>query len=108
MSSDRERPGDFKERRAERTSVDAAASLRPSTWYSVEVRICDVSQGGFKAECSEPLGIGSFIGLNVPGIGAVEAQVRWQLGARMGGMFLDPIGLSRCEWTAVRLGSPAA
>jgi hypothetical protein len=30
----------------------------------------------------------------------VNAQVRWQVGGRMGGKFLDPISLLRCEWTA--------
>jgi hypothetical protein len=32
--------------------------------------------------------------------------VRWQIGARMGGMFLDPISLARCEWAAVKAGTP--
>jgi hypothetical protein len=34
--------------------------------------------------------------------------VRWQIGARMGGMFLDPISLNRCEWTAIQSEPPAA
>jgi hypothetical protein len=33
-------------------------------------------------------------------IGPVEAQVRRQIGLKMGGMFLDPISLNRCEWAA--------
>jgi hypothetical protein len=108
MNSDRERPEDFKERRADRTTVDAAAALCRSSWYSVEVKICDVSQCGFKAECADPLQIGSFVTLDVPGIGSVQAQVRWQIGFRMGGMFLDPISLNRCDWTAVRTSPPGA
>ena len=52
------------------------------------------------AECAEPVRIGSYVSLDVPGIGPVQAQVRWQIGVRMGGMFLDPISLARCEWTA--------
>ena len=62
--------------------------------------LANVSTTGFMAECAEPVRIGSRVSLEVPGIGEVEAQVRWQLGGRMGGMFLDPISLSRCEWTA--------
>ena len=54
------------------------------------------------AECAEPVRIGSYVSLDVPGIGPVHAQVRWQIGARMGGMFLDPISLARCEWTAAK------
>ena len=44
--------------------------------------------------------IGSYVALDVPGIGPVNAQVRWQIGIRVGGMFLDPISLTECEWTA--------
>ena len=43
--------------------------------------------------------IGSYVSLDVPGVGPVQAQVRWQVGTKMGGMFLDPISLGRCEWT---------
>jgi len=45
---------------------------------------------------------------DVPGLGPVQAQVRWQLGVSMGGRFLDPISLARCEWTATPAEPPAA
>ena len=106
MKSDRELPGHFRKRRAERTEVSAVAKVRSSARYSVEVRIRDVSQCGFMAECRDSLAIGSSITLDVPGIGPVRAQVRWQIGGRMGGMFRDPISLNRCEWTAVRTEPP--
>lgn len=70
--------------------------------YQVEVFVQDVSRCGFMAECGEVVAIGSHVMLDVPGIGPVRAQVRWQLAGRMGGMFLDPISLSECEWTAIR------
>jgi hypothetical protein len=103
-------PQHYKSRRSGRSSVTGTARLRRSNLYSVEVRVRDVSTGGFMAECPEMVGIGSYVSLEVPGIGPVKAQVRWQLGARMGGMFLDPISLARCEWTAVKAeaaGQPA-
>ena len=74
--------------------------------FAVEVLIRDVSATGFMAECGAPVRIGSYVSLDVPGIGAVHAQVRWQIGNRMGGMFLDPISLERCEWTATRTEAP--
>ena len=95
-------PRHYKSRRSGRSSVTGTARLRRSNLYSVEVRVRDVSTGGFMAECPETVGIGSYVSLEVPGIGPVKAQVRWQLGTRMGGMFLDPISLARCEWTAIR------
>jgi len=106
MKSDHEQSEHFKQRRSERQAVDSVARLHSPQWYAVEVTICDVSQCGFMAECKEPLQIGSYVSLDVPRIGAVDAQVRWQIGRRIGGMFLDPISLARCEWTAERADPP--
>lgn len=94
----------FKDRRTDRVTVATTTRLRPQNQYSVEVRIRDISTGGFMAECADSVRIGSYVSLDIPGVGPVHAQVRWQLGGQMGGMFLDPISLSRCEWTAVRTG----
>ncbi|HEX8216324.1 MAG TPA: PilZ domain-containing protein [Allosphingosinicella sp.] len=90
----------FQERRTERLPLDESSSLRHR--FAVEVKVRDLSACGFMAECDEWVEIGSTVSLDVPGIGPVQAQVRWQIGNRMGGMFLDPISLRQCEWTAVR------
>lgn len=93
--------GGFTPRRTARMDVRGAkAKLGPRDLYKVEVKVQNVSSRGFMAECAEPVRIGSVVALEIPGIGSVDAQVRWQIGARMGGMFLDPISLSRCEWAA--------
>lgn len=93
-------PG-FRARRTTRVDVsDVAARLTPQDLYHVVVSVQNVSTAGFMAECATPVRIGSYVALDIPGIGTVEAQVRWQIGRRMGGMFLDPISLGRCEWTA--------
>lgn len=96
----------FKERRSTRSHVSSKAKLRQQDWCNVEVTIRDVSTLGFMAECSAPVEIGSYVMLDLPGLGAVRAQVRWQLAGRMGGMFLDPISLSQCEWEAVKTDMP--
>ena len=93
-------PG-FADRRGARLPVESHAELRSQHRYAVEVTIRNVSTSGFMAECYEPVRIGSYVSLDVPGVGPVHAQVRWQIGKRMGGMFLDPISLNRCKWTAV-------
>lgn len=90
----------FHERAAERLAISESAELRHR--YAIEVKVRDVSTSGFMAECVESVEIGSHVTLDVLGIGPVRAQVRWQIGCRMGGMFLDPISLDECEWTAVR------
>ncbi len=96
----------FRARRAGRIDVvEGAAQLSPGERYTVAITVRNVSAAGFMAECPEPVRIGSYVALEIPGIGSVEAQVRWQIGPRMGGMFLDPISLDRCEWTAERADS---
>ena len=107
MKPDQDRTSDFVERSVKRVAVASTTNLHSDHWYTVEVKVRDVSQAGFMAECEHPIGIGSAVSLDVPGIGAVEAQVRWQLAGRMGGLFRDPISLSECEWTAVRTDPPA-
>jgi len=100
-AADEQTPG-FTPRRSARLTVEGKASMTPADLYNVEVRVQNVSSAGFMAECAEPVRIGSYVSLDIPGIGPVEAQVRWQIGLKMGGMFLDPISLARCEWTAVK------
>lgn len=107
MDSTRGSAAQYKQRSAPRTQVEGPAQLHHGGWYEVEVTIRDVSTTGFMAECHEPVRIGSHVALEVPGIGPVRAQVRWQLGGRMGGMFLDPISLSRCEWMATPTDAPS-
>ena len=93
-------------RRTQRLAVEQGSSMRSQQWYRIEVKVRNVSTCGFMAECAAPVPIGSYVTLDVPGIGAVQAQVRWQLGVTMGGMFLDPISLVRCEWTAIKSPPP--
>jgi hypothetical protein len=106
MKPDQHRTSDFVDRGNERMPVASTTRMRSDEWYNVEVKVRDVSQTGFMAECAHPVSIGSAVSLDVPGIGPVHAQVRWQLGSRMGGLFLDPISLTQCEWTAVRAEPP--
>lgn len=101
MNAEQKFPSYFRDRRADRLTVDSDAQLHHDKLYSVEVKVRDVSQCGFMAECPQAVTIGSYVSLDVPGIGPVHAQVRWQIAGRMGGMFLDPISLNRCEWVAV-------
>jgi hypothetical protein len=94
-------PG-FKPRRSERKGVDGQADLSAQNKCQFEVRVRNLSASGFMAECDEAVQIGSYVTLEVPGVGPVNAQVRWQIGIQMGGMFIDPISLAQCEWTAIK------
>jgi hypothetical protein len=97
-----DRASQLRPRRSGRLPVDRNANMRAQNLYQIEVKVRDVSTFGFMAECAAPVQIGSYVSLDVPGVGPVHAQVRWQLGNAMGGMFLDPLNLTQCEWTAVK------
>jgi hypothetical protein len=86
-------------RRAERHALDESARLRPNSWSSVEIRMVDVSALGFRAACEARLHSGGTVSLEIPGVGAVEAQVEWQRGGEFGARFYEPIDLDSCGWT---------
>lgn len=94
----------YRERADLRLPIDDRTELRHQ--FTVEIRVRNLSTHGFMAECAYPVTIGSHVSLDVPGIGPVHAQVRWQIAQRMGGMFVDPISLRQCAWTAT-LADPA-
>ncbi|HEX8064277.1 MAG TPA: PilZ domain-containing protein [Allosphingosinicella sp.] len=85
-------------RRAERLPLDAEARLRPNSWSSLQIRMLDLSASGFRAECEARVARGSSVSLDIPGIGAVEAQVEWQRDGQFGARFFAPIELADCQW----------
>lgn len=95
-------------RRAERRALDQAARLRPNSWSSVEIRMSDVSELGFRAEGEARLQAGALVTLDVPGIGPVDAQVEWQRGGEFGARFLAPLRLDRCAWVMAKDSAPLA
>ena len=90
---------DGSERRAQRVSLDEATRLRPNDWSSLEVRMIDLSESGFRARCEARLQRGGLVSLDVQGVGTVEAQVEWQRGDMFGARFIDPIDIEKCTWT---------
>ena len=88
-----------RERGAQRVSLDESTRLRPNDWSSLEVRMIDLSETGFRARCEARLQRGGLVTLDVQGIGSVEAQVEWQRGDQFGARFFAPIELRRCQWT---------
>jgi len=83
-------------RRSERVPVDEKARLRPNGWSSLEVRIVDLSEDGFRAECEATILCGSPIRIELPGLGEAEAQVTWRRRGEIGARFVLPIDLARC------------
>jgi hypothetical protein len=75
------------------------ARLRPNDWSSLEVEVLDFSPQGFRASCDAALKIRSYVTLDVPGFGAVPAQVVWCKDGAFGARFLQPIDPQLCGWT---------
>jgi hypothetical protein len=88
-------------RREERTALDEPARLHPNSWSSLEVRVLDLSPGGFKAECDARVTVGSSVTLEAPGVGPLYATVTWRRGDRFGARFTAPVDLAACGWSPV-------
>jgi hypothetical protein len=85
-------------RRAERVALDQSARLRPNSWSSLEIRMIDLSELGFRAGCDARLQCGGGVTLDIPGLGPVDAQVEWQRDGEFGARFFRPICLDGCDW----------
>jgi hypothetical protein len=86
-------------RKTLRSEVRAPARLRPNDWSSLEVEVVDFSPHGFRAACDAALKIRSYVTLDVPGFGAVPAQVVWCKDNAFGARFVQPIDPRLCGWT---------
>jgi hypothetical protein len=96
------------ERRAERVALDESTRLKPNSWSSLEIHMLDLSPLGFRASCEARLQAGGGVTLEIPGIGAVEAQVEWQRGNEFGAHFYTEIDLDRCAWALGDRAQPPA
>ncbi len=85
-------------RQSQRLSLDAETRLRPNSWSSLQITMLDLSASGFRAECEARVKPGSRVSLDVPGIGAVDAQIEWQRDHQIGARFFAPIELASCQW----------
>ena len=95
-------------RRAERVALDENTRLKPNSWSSLEIHMLDLSSLGFRASCEARLLRGGAVTLEIPGIGAVEAQVEWQRGNEFGARFFSEIELDQCDWTLGQRPHPLA
>lgn len=84
-------------RSAARVVCSVLCDLRINGTRAARIRLCDVSEAGFMAECHELVPLGGTVSLDVPGIGPTHARVRWSMGGRIGGRFLEAIALEPCR-----------
>ncbi len=84
-------------RGSERLSCSYLSHVRTDGVRNVGIRLCDISERGFMAECDEPVPLGGTVSIDLPGLGPTHARVRWGMGGRIGGRFMQPIDLQVCR-----------
>ena len=87
-------------RRSVRKPVDEPVRLHPNHWSSVEVRLIDCSDTGFRAECDARVRVCDEVTLEVPGIGPAKAYVIWCSDREFGARFLSPVPIDAATLTA--------
>ena len=84
-------------RGALRLSCSYLSNVRSNGVDNVRVRLCDISEAGFMAECDQQVPLGGTVSIDLPGLGPVHARIRWGMGGRIGGRFMQPIDLEACR-----------
>lgn len=88
-------------RREKRLALDEAARLAPNEWSSVEIRMLECSERGFRANCCAMVRAGAAVKLEVPGIGWVGAYVTWRRADQFAANFEEPLDLDRARFMAL-------
>lgn len=92
-------------RNARRLNCSVLCDLRPDGLRNVRIRLCDISDLGFMAECEEMVPLGGTVSIDMPGIGATHARIRWGMGGRIGGRFMQPIDVDACRTAIAEITS---
>jgi hypothetical protein len=86
-------------RKGERKAVDEPVRLHPNAWSSLEVRLLDCSETGFRAECEARVQKFGEVTLELPELGPVKACVAWVRGQQFGARFITAIPIDRVPLT---------
>ena len=84
-----------------RLALDEPARLAPNVWSSVEVRLLECTERGFRAASDLGIRVGTIVTLEVPGVGPVEAYVVWRRAGQFAATFVTPIDLARASVMSV-------
>ena len=88
-------------RKDKRLALDEGVRLAPNDWSSVEIRLLECSETGFRAACDVVLRLHAPVMLEVPGIGTVRAYVAWRKDGEFVGKFEDPIDIDRAKFLSL-------
>ena len=98
---------DHQPRQHERISVSGDVTMRRAAKLAFRVRIYYLSPDGCKAEFVERPGIGEQLWVKFDGMEALEAKVRWIVGAKAGLKFVRPIHAAVFDLLLVKLRAAA-
>ena len=98
---------EFHKRQAERMPVDIDASMRELGTEWGDAHIHNLSTHGFMAESDHIFSVGAYVWLRLPGVGSLNAQIRWRDCFRYGCEFVTPLEPAQCQ-AAIALGEQSA
>jgi PilZ domain len=78
-------------RRTERYDLAFQANLREPGATRFTIFVKDLSVTGFRCETSFNLKVGKTVWLTIPGLGPLEAEVKWKDGFQFGCSFAAPL-----------------
>jgi hypothetical protein len=90
-------------RKSVRKAVDEPVRLHPNDWSSVEVRLIDCSETGFRGECDARVRVRDEVTLELPGIEPAKAYVIWCRGREFGARFVAPVPI---DAAALHMAAP--
>ena len=70
-----------------RTEISMVGKLHREGAPDVNLKLRNLSQAGFMAECEEPVPPGTNVILAVPGAGRIPAEIRWNNKGLLGALF---------------------
>jgi hypothetical protein len=85
----------FQDRLTERVPVHHHALLTYEGRPTFAVSVTDISAGGFKGQCPDPVPVGERFMLDLGPAGLFAVKVCWSLGEYVGGEFLEPLSWGR-------------
>lgn len=78
-----------------RDAIVVPTTMRALGYHGHDVIVRNISEQGFMAETEAIFPEAAYVRLKLPGLGAVNAQIKWSEGGRLGGQFVTPIATAR-------------
>jgi hypothetical protein len=85
-----------KARKARRVAVSIGCRVRYEREKLADVEIQDLSFYGFSARSPVSIAVGSYVSVDLPGIGPVRARIAWMREGSFGAVFPTAVDVRKC------------